>query len=116
MNSQKILRQPFDTKTHKKHFTNYLEVVLLEDGTVVYATPSHQEKLISIALEKLNTTRESLNKLCPIEYYLDFMVWLVKITNCVAVYGNGFIGKPNKLQLNALNELQKEGLYTGKTI
>ena len=38
----------FDYKTHKENFFYYLEVVILEDGKIVYAVPSHQEKLIEL--------------------------------------------------------------------
>ncbi|GAB6761703.1 hypothetical protein [Bacillus cereus] len=41
---QETLRGPFDIETHKKCFVDYLEVVIDEEGTVMYATPSHQEK------------------------------------------------------------------------
>ena len=38
----------FDLEKHKQTYVQYLEVVILEDGTVEYAVPSHQEKLIEI--------------------------------------------------------------------
>lgn len=113
MNTQEILLQPFDIETHKNNFINYLEVILLEDGTIVYATPSRQEKLISIAMKKLGITRESLNDLCPKEYYFNFMTWLSQMTNCVAIWSDYIVGAPNELQLSTLYKLQKEELYTG---
>lgn len=48
----------FDMECHKNTFTNYLEVVIGENGKIMYAVPSHQEKLIKLACEKLNVTRE----------------------------------------------------------
>lgn len=39
----------FDLEKHKQTYVQYLEVVILEDGTVEYAVPSHQEKLIALA-------------------------------------------------------------------
>ena len=38
----------FDLEQHKQTYVQYLEVVILEDGTVEYAVPSHQEKLIAL--------------------------------------------------------------------
>ena len=38
----------FDLEKHKQTYVQYLEVVILEDGTVEYAVPSHQEKLIAL--------------------------------------------------------------------
>ncbi len=31
----------FDVRKHKKHFTDYLEVIIHPDGSVHYAVPSH---------------------------------------------------------------------------
>lgn len=49
-NEQIVLNGPFDIETHKKTFKNYLEVIILENGRIVYAVPSHQEKLIATLL------------------------------------------------------------------
>lgn len=65
------LRSEFDIEQHKKTFIHYLEVVIDENGEIMYAAPSHQEKLISLACERLNVTREKLNAMCPQEYYFD---------------------------------------------
>jgi hypothetical protein len=113
MNEQSILRSPFNIETHKITFINYLEIVILEDGTVMYAVPSHQEKLISLACEKLNVTREELNELCPKEYYFDFMTWLCKISGCVALWNSHRIGTANEQQLETIKQLAEEELYHG---
>ncbi len=42
----------FDLEQHKQTYVQYLEVVILEDGTVEYAVPSHQEKLIALSRQK----------------------------------------------------------------
>lgn len=67
------LYSEFDIEQHEKTFAHYLEVVIDENGRIMYAVPSHQEKQITLACEKLNVTREELNSMCPEEYYLDFM-------------------------------------------
>ena len=113
MSEQDVLYKPFNIEVHKKTFINYLEVIIDENGTVLYAVPSHQEKLIKIACEKLNITRETLNDLCPQEYYADFMSWLCQITNCVALWNKFKIGVPNTKQKETIKQLLKEELYHG---
>jgi hypothetical protein len=113
LSERTVLRNPFNIETHKATFINYLEVIVLENGTVVYAVPSHQEKLISLACQKLNVTRNELNELCPKEYYFDFMTWLCKISGCVALWNNYRFGAANDHQLETIKQLAKEKLYHG---
>lgn len=114
MSERRVLQLPFDIEVHKRTFINYLEVVITEDGTVMYAVPSHQEKLISLACEKLNVTRDELNDLCPQEYYFDFMTWLCKITGCISVWNSHRMGVANEKQLEIITQLYEENLYHGK--
>lgn len=104
----------FDIKKHKETYTNYLEVIILSTGKVVYAVPSHLEKLIKIAMEKYNCSREKVNEMCPKEMWFDFMTWLCNITDCVAVWNYGIRGKPNRFQKHKLIELKNNGLYKGE--
>ena len=110
MDNTHLLYKPFDLETHKQNFIDYLEVVILEDGTVEYAVPSHQEKLIAVACQKLNVTRDELSDMCPEEYYFDFSNWLCKMSGCVAVYTNGFMGKPNDKQFREIMRFVEEGV------
>lgn len=107
----------FDIEQHKKTFVHYLEVVIDENGKVMYAVPSHQEKIIALACEKLNATREELNSMCPQEYCFDFMTWLCKISGACAVWEK-FIqaDKMNEQQIKALQMLKDNGLYWGKLL
>lgn len=68
------LHSGFNPKLHKQAFTHYLEVIIDENGKIMYAVLSHQEKMIKLACEKLNVTREQLNEMCPKEYYFDLVV------------------------------------------
>lgn len=111
--SYEVLRRPFDLEIHKKTFVNYLEVILREDGTIEYAVPSHQEKLIAIALEKLKVSRQELYNLCPPDYFFDVILWLCKITGCVSVWETMYIGTCNEAQVHKLQELQIHNLYKG---
>lgn len=109
-----VLHSKFDIETHKSVFVNYLEVVIYEDGLVEYAVPSHQEKLIGIAMVKMGVTRRELLDMCPREYMFDFMTWLCKITCCVAVWNDFHMGEPNEVQQRVLQNLKYHGLYRGE--
>ena len=110
----KILHGKFDIETHKEAFVNYLEVIIREDGTVEYAVPSHQEKLIKIATKKLGVTRTQLLDMCPKEHLIDFIDWLCLRTNCVSVWNDFYIGVPNGAQRWALQTLRHHKLYRGE--
>ena len=109
----KVLHGNFDIETHKKTFVNYLEVIIREDGTVEYAVPSHQEKLIGIAMKQLGLTRMQLYAMCPREYMFDVCEWLCKITNCISVWNDYCVGLPNDVQARALRTLKLHGLSRG---
>ena len=111
------LNSKFDIEQHKKHYVNYLEVVIFPDGHIEYAVPSHQEKLIAICKEKLKVTRDELNDMCPEEYYCDFMTWLCTMSECVSVW-NDFIVKSDSIsmttnQVKTLQQLKNSQLYFG---
>lgn len=114
MNQTRVLHSPFDIDTHKKTFINYLEVVILEDGTIQYAVPSHQEKTIAIAMVKQGVTRQELEDLCPPSYYFDFMTWLCKMAGTVSLWNEHMIGEPNEMQRQSIQELKDAELYHGK--
>lgn len=109
------LYSDFDIEQHKKTFVHYLEVVIDENGKIMYAVPSHQEKQISLACEKLNIAREELNDMCPEEYYFDFMDWLCKVSSACAVREK-FVQRDNltEQQIRELQVLKENGLYLGK--
>ena len=105
----------FDMEQHKKTFTNYLEVVIDENGKIMYAVPSHQEELIKLACEKLKAAREELNAMCPEEYYFDFATWLSKVSGACVVW-NTYVEyyRLTERQIAALKALKDDGLYEGK--
>ena len=98
----------------KARFINYLEVIVDAEGRVMYAVPSHQEKLIDLACQKLGVTREGLYAMTPQEYYWDFMTWLCQITGCIAVWTRGCTGvRVTQKQRATMRRLKMEGLYKG---
>lgn len=105
---------PFDAEKHKGKYVNYLEVVIDENGTVMYAVPSHQEKAIEVACKKMNVTRDELNDMCPREYYCDFLTWLSKVAEVVFVWESFCTcSRINRKQKYALRNLKLHGLYKG---
>lgn len=112
------LHSKFDINKHKTHYVNYLEIIIFPDGHIEYAIPSHQEKLIAICCDLLGLTRDGLTKLCPKEYYFDFIQWLCNLSGCVSVWNHGYISKehtgPNEEQLKALQELKEANIYEGE--
>ena len=104
----------FDLEKHKATYVKYLEVLIDSDGKVMYAVPSHQEKAIKVACEKLGITRDELKKMCPREFWFDFMRWLCKIAGLVAVWNDDCeYWEPTVKQVGKLRQLKMEGLYTG---
>lgn len=105
----------FDAEKHKKKYVNYLEVLILEDGKVVYAVPSHQEKAIAIACERHGLSREELVASCPVELYFDYRTWLLEMANAVAVWNFGVEApRANRKQIGTLRRLKMAGLYAGQ--
>lgn len=103
----------FDIEKHKETFVNYLEVLIQEDGHVMYAVPSHQELAIRLACEAKGWTRDELNKACPKEFYFDFLPWLLSLTKSISVWDGFYVGDANDVQMSKLVELRNAGLYKG---
>lgn len=115
MNNNYTLYGEFDVDKHVNAFPHYLEVVIDEKGKVHYAVPSHQEKLIVMATAKYSCSRDELNDMCPPEYYLDFLQWLLIQTGCISVW-TSFI-QYNTLtdaQVATLRLLKRKGAYEGE--
>lgn len=112
---QLVLHSPFDIQVHKATFKNYLEVIILESGTVEYAVPSHQEKMIQLGMKKTGLSREEFYNRCPKEYWFDVIAWLSKETRAIAVWDFKFEGWANPAQVEKLEELRAAGLYHGST-
>lgn len=110
IDESRVMREPFNIQTHKATFVNYLEIVILADGSAVYAVPSHQEKLIALACEKNGWTRQELEAACPPEYYADYMNWLAQVSGAVPVWNEFYLGQPNERQAETILALLEAGL------
>ena len=114
-NSGYGLHSKFDIQKHKATFVGYLEVIIDENGTVMYAVPSHQEKALALAEEKLGKTRKEISDMCPREFYFDYLNWLLSLTGAIAVW-NDDVSAPaiTVKQAAVLRALKLNGLYKGK--
>jgi hypothetical protein len=87
------LSSPFDARLHAMKFIDYLEVIILPDGTIEYAVPSHQEKLKAICIAATSEEEFNERKKSP-EAYVDSMQWLCNYSGCISVW-NTLCVKPD---------------------
>lgn len=110
MTDQEILHKPFDLETHKKNFINYFEAVILKDGTVEYAVPSHTEYVYKTMIKNLNITREELFKMdCGT---FDFYKAQTGLILCWSNHYDFLNRMPTDKQIITLAKLIQEGLTT----
>lgn len=106
-----ILQSDFDFATHSKSFHNYCEVVILEDGKIEYAVPSHDQKLLSVVAKKYATTIPMLVH----KFEGEAQAWYWEIcsynTRCMQVTNEyaKFFFMPTQRQLAAASLLVKTG-------
>lgn len=108
----------FDIVKHKKTYIDYLEVVILPNGKIEYAVPSHLTKIEMICCEKLKCTRKQLAfEKCPKDMIFDYMSWLLSVCGAISVWNEFYIvGRDCELtqeQERAIKKLKKHGLYKG---
>lgn len=109
-----VLHSDFDIETHKNTFIDYLEVIIDEDGKVMYAVPSHTEKLYELYTKKNDITREEvLRRTICSGFPMDVAEYLCKELKCICVWNNAYKGEPNQKQLNKLKTLRLSGIYRG---
>lgn len=108
-----VLHRPFDIETHKKTFINYCEVVILEDGTIEYAVPSHEQKLLEVVAKKHGMTKqEIIDKVRDsnlLQYWYEILSHDAK---CMQVSNSScrFFFKANDAQIKSLQTLIANGL------
>lgn len=113
MYDDSILSEPFNIQRHWEEYRGtYLEAIVLPDGHIEYAMPSHTEKLVQILQEQKGLSREEVIKLCPEEYYFSYIDWLLLESSCVSVWTDFCMGEPNKAQWQS-QEIGRAGIYNG---
>lgn len=107
---QEVLHAPFNIRTHKETFINYLEIIIKPDGTPEYAVPSHMLKLAEVYGKPWEDVYEEFLQQ---RTGLDGIDWLCLKTGCISVWQYRIQGLPNDAQLATLQRLHDAGLYTG---
>lgn len=107
---EEVLHNPFNVKTHKETFIDYLEVIINPNGIIEYAVPSHAEKVYEKYMEKYKCTREEVYEkfVFPIDVATEMKIMLVWNDRIVCDFN------PTQEQLASLLMLKKEGLYYGE--
>lgn len=126
--SSEVLQQEFNIETHKKHFVNYLEVIIYPDGRIEYAVPSHNIKLFMITYEKtfrkkLTYNSDTLKKQRDYEmanvgreWWMDMIQFYCNKTGCISVWNDRCIAPSSgltTLQKKTMRALKRNGLYKG---
>ena len=104
----------FALDKHQETYVNYLEVMIDKDGKIMYAIPSHQEKAIAMACEAKGINRAEMERMCPKEYYFDFLTWLLMQSGAMAVWNTHYeCYNTSKAQYASLRRLKLAGVYKG---
>lgn len=110
-----VLHGPFDPDVHAETFTDYLEIIIKPDGTIVYAVPSHVMALARIRAGHdvpLDGLFRELESIPSTESPLDY---LVERTGCTSLWTRHAV-YPHSItdaQRTAIIDLQRRGLYKG---
>ena len=108
------LHSDFDVQLHKKKIKNYLEVLILGDGKIIYAVPSHQLKGEEIASKRLGLSISEFRDSCPKDAMFDYLPWIASQANCVFVWNSYIVySSINHKQYASLRKLKINGLYKG---
>ena len=110
-----VLHGPFDPDVHAETFTNYLEVVIEPDGTVVYAVPSHVMALARIRAGHDVTLDGLFRELESIPLTESPLDYLVERTGCASLWTRCAVypRSVTDAQRTAIIDLQRRGLYKG---
>lgn len=102
-----VLYKPFDFNEHLKAFGDtYLEAVVLEDGTIEYAIPSHEQKLVRVIMQKTGKTRDQVIWDCSDDDKLNWQEYLERESGCISLWTNFYLGTANEKQLEAIQKLK----------
>lgn len=118
---EETFSMPFSIERHIHTFVNYCECVIDENGTILYAVPSHERKLMNIVMEKYNMTLDKLTDKAEHEDgQWDWINWLMRNSKCMCVYTCGYAIPDDDFmtdhQHKSLQSLIDSGLVDDKRI
>lgn len=76
-------------------FDSGLECIILPDGVIKYAMPSHTAFLERYICKNDNISYEQLLDECPRSYYANYLQWLVNRSGCISVWNCAFMYPPD---------------------
>lgn len=85
----KILPKKFTIANH--NHLDYLEIIILEDGTAYYAQPSHQQCITNI----FNVNHDEI----PIEYWFSILKYLCNTYRVVSIHNEKNILYPKEISI-----------------
>lgn len=79
------LHSKFDIDDHKRHFNDFIDLIVLPDGSAKYAIPDPISSMQKHLLQTTGMSESELLELSPCnpESYFN---WLLNRTECVVVY------------------------------
>lgn len=112
VDEQGVLSGPFDPDLHMRTFHNYFETVMTDNGTVVYANPSHTRVLerLYTAKHKSEPTYDDYRSYVMACGVLSYDEWLMEATGAICLWTHGYSGRPNERQLDEIGRLVEKGL------
>ena len=105
---------PFSIERHKKTFVNYTELVIDKDGNIMYATPSHERKMMSIILQNNPEMceRDLMQEAEESGGLYDWINWLMRKSECMCIYtcGIAYADPSTQKQMEKVKQLVDAGL------
>lgn len=100
------------TKQNPNEWISYCEILILDNGMIELARPSHMEKVIEIYCEKNNITREEFKD--NFSRMLNPLDFICEKYHIIAVWYNKILmpKKINRFQRLTINKLQDAGLIS----
>lgn len=106
------------TRSEPHRWIHYCEIIILYNGMILLARPSHQECIINYAMEvESNTREEILKELYP--YYSPDGFYIDKYHLIAVWYDYLYLSDSqmlNRFQVHTLKELSKAGLIDIRNI
>ena len=91
----------------------YCEAIILSDGTITYAVPSHTEALIRLYQDQSGLSRKDIEEEIMVDTeFSSVLLFLINKTNSIAVWFNMsyFNSRPTKKQIESIDRLIKSKL------
>lgn len=110
----RVLHEPFSINRHKHTFIDYFEIIILPDGTVEYAIPSHITYIENYIAQMYNSSVEQLHDMRNDIY--NNMIENCGLISCWSHQYKIYTHTPTDEQIKTLQVLISEGLTSNHLI